>query len=74
MISSGKIATELEDEFLGKIAKAETNIGPGQDGKVEFHGTSWNARSASFIEKGDKVTIIGNESILLIVQPSSTIS
>ena len=26
----------LEDEFLGKIAKAETDISPGHNGKIDF--------------------------------------
>lgn len=63
-----KHSTELEDELLGKIGKAETFIGPGHDGKVDFKGTTWNARSEDIVEKGENVTIVGNESILLIVK------
>ncbi len=58
----------LEDEFLGKIARAETAISPGENGKVDFKGTSWPAASEDFIEKGENVIIVGNESILLIVK------
>jgi membrane protein implicated in regulation of membrane protease activity len=58
----------LEDEFLGKIAVAETAIAPGRNGKVDFKGTSWQAASDDSIEAGENVIIIGNESILLIVQ------
>ncbi len=65
---SRKNATEIEDEFIGKTAKAETFIGPGQNGKVDFKGTSWDAKSDDIIEKGENVTVIGNESILLIVK------
>jgi membrane protein implicated in regulation of membrane protease activity len=69
-----KNSTELlEDEFLGKIAKAETNISPGENGKVEFKGTSWQASSADFIEKGENVIITGNESILLIVKSTKNL-
>ena len=60
----------LEDEFLGKTGIAETSIGPGQNGKIDFKGTSWDARSEDIIEKGENVIIIGNESILLIVKSS----
>ena len=60
----------LEDEFLGKTGIAETFIGPGQNGKIGFKGTSWDARSEDIIEKGENVIIIGNESILLIVKSS----
>ncbi len=68
MILVRKQSTELEDEFLGKTGKAETFIGPGKNGKVDFKGTSWDARSEDTIEQGEQVTIIGNDSILLIVQ------
>lgn len=58
----------LEDEFLGKIARAETSISPGENGKVDFKGTSWQAASEDIIEQGENVIIVGNESILLIVK------
>ena len=74
IIWSSRKATELEDEFLGKVAKAETHIGPGNDGKVDFKGTSWNARSADYIEKGEPVIITGNDSILLIVQSTKSLT
>jgi membrane protein implicated in regulation of membrane protease activity len=64
-----KHSTELlEDEFLGKTAKAETAISPGENGKVDFKGTTWQAASEDTIEKGENVIIIGNESILLHVK------
>lgn len=74
MIWSKKLPTELEDEFIGKTGKAETFIGPGQNGKVIFKGTSWAARSEDIIEPGQTVTITGNESILLIVKSNKSIS
>jgi inner membrane protein len=58
----------LEDEFLGKTAKALTAILPGENGKVDFKGTTWQAASEDTIEKGENVIIIGNESILLLVK------
>lgn len=69
-----KHSTELmEDEFLGKTGKAETIIAPGKNGKVYFKGTSWDACSQDVIEAGELVTIIGNDSILLIVQSTKSI-
>lgn len=65
---SRKNATEIEDEFIGKIGIAETFIGPGQNGKVDFKGTSWDAKSDDIIAKGENVTVVGNDSILLIVK------
>lgn len=66
-------ATELEDEFIGKIARAETAIGPGREGKVEFKGTTWGARSEDVIEDGENVIITGNDSIILLVKSTKTL-
>ena len=74
IIWTKKQSTELEDEFLGKTGKAVTFIGPGQNGKVDFKGTTWDARSGDSIEKGEDVIIIGNDSILLIVKSTKTLS
>lgn len=68
-----KYASEIEDEFIGKTGKAETTIGPGQNGKVDFKGTIWDARSGDVIDKGEQVIIVGNESILLIVKSTKTL-
>lgn len=66
-----KNTSEIEDEFIGKTGRAETYIGPGQNGKVDFKGTSWDAKSGDVIEKGEQVTIVGNDSILLIVKSTN---
>ena len=71
MIWLKKNTTELENEFIGKTGKAESRIGPGNDGKVDFKGTSWKAKSNDVIEKGENVIIVGNESILLIVKSAN---
>jgi membrane protein implicated in regulation of membrane protease activity len=62
----------LEDEIIGKIAKAETPIIPGEGGRVYFKGTSWKASSTEKIRQGDNVIIIANESIHLIVKPTQS--
>ena len=59
----------LEDEYVGKIALAETSITPNENGRVEFKGTSWDAKSDEYILAGQKVQIIETKSILLIVKP-----
>ena len=66
-------STELEDEFVGKTARAETYIGPGKNGKIGFKGTSWEARSEDIIEQDENVIIVGNESIVLIVKSTKSI-
>ena len=65
-------SSEIEDEFIGKTGRAETFIGPGRNGKVDFKGTSWDAKSDDSIEPGDEVIVVGNESILLIVKSNKT--
>lgn len=69
---SRKHISEIEDELIGKTGKAETFIAPGKNGKVDFKGTIWDARSEDAIEPGELVTIIGNESILLIVKSTKS--
>ena len=73
IIWTRKHSSEIEDEFLGKTGKAETYISPGKNGKVDFKGTSWDARSEDIIDPGENVTIIGNDSILLIVKSTKSL-
>lgn len=63
----------LEDEFIGKTATVLTLISPDNNGSIDFKGTTWPASSDEIIEVGEKVTIIDNESILLIVKSTKTI-
>ncbi len=60
----------LEDEIIGKRAKAETAIAPGSKGKVSFRGALWDASSSEMIAAGEEVIITANESIILTVTPS----
>ena len=55
------------DEFIGKIAIAETNLVTGRQGRVDFKGTTWNAISDIDIKAGDQVKILNKDSITLIV-------
>lgn len=66
--SSGVNSNQLEDEYIGKVAKAETSISPGHGGKVEFRGTSWDANSEDIILAGENVLITETQSIKLIVK------
>ena len=66
-------ASEIENEFIGKTGKAASRISPGNDGKVDFKGTSWQAKSDDIIEEGELVTIVGNESIRLIVKSTNSL-
>lgn len=59
----------LEDEFIGKRAFTISSITPSKPGRVTFKGASWNAESHQEIPAGTSVTIVGKESITLIVEP-----
>jgi membrane protein implicated in regulation of membrane protease activity len=59
---------EIEDDFVGKQAVAESIISSSHNGRVQFKGSSWNAKSADTIAPGDSVQIIGTDSITLIVK------
>jgi membrane protein implicated in regulation of membrane protease activity len=64
---TGVNSSQLDDEFIGKIGRAETSIIPGSNGKVEFKGTSWDATSNDVISAGENVIITETRSILLVV-------
>src|SRR5690606_408128 len=73
LLWTSKNSCEIDDECIGKTARAQSVIRPGQNGKVEFKGTIWDAASQDIIEAGENVVIIGNESILLIVKSTKVI-
>ena len=60
---------EIEDEFTGKDALAQTDFGTDSFGKVEFKGTDWKSKSTSKIKEGQTVIIIKKENFTLIVEP-----
>jgi membrane protein implicated in regulation of membrane protease activity len=60
---------ELLQEFVGEKAVVTREIDPQAGGKVEFHGTNWNAEADEKIDKGTSVEIIGKNNITLKVKP-----
>ena len=56
------------DDFIGQKVLIVKEIKDGKRGKVEFHGTFWDAESDEDIEEGQKVEIVGKESIVLKVK------
>jgi len=67
---SGKNQTyESIENIIGQKVKAVTDIIPGEiDGKVEFHGTHWNAISDERIEKDSVLVIESRENLTLKVK------
>ncbi len=68
-----RAADLLPDEFVGKIAIAETIITPGRKGRVEFRGTEWDACSDDTISPGENVIITRIDSILLHVKQTKSL-
>ena len=59
---------ELLQEFVGEKAVVIREINLQAGGKVEFHGTNWNAEADQIIDKGISVEIIGKNNITLKVK------
>ena len=58
------------DEIIGEKAVVVNDLTPGTlNGKVEYHGTMWEAQSDIFIEKGKTVEITGRDNLTLKVKP-----
>jgi membrane protein implicated in regulation of membrane protease activity len=62
------IAAEDVDDFIGHRATVVIEIGKNKNGKIEFHGTNWNAAADVDIAVGEMVEIIGKDSITLKVK------
>ena len=60
--------TGINSKYIGKIAKAETEI-TGNSGVISIYGERWEARSedGTIIPKDGEVKIIRNESIIMYV-------
>ena len=68
---SGKLAdNQSMDDVRGERAVVIEDIEPNTSrGKVEFHGTSWDAESEIVIKKGTTVEIVERINLLLKVKP-----
>jgi len=66
-VSKQDLKQNLE-EFIGQRAVVKENITPKAGGKVEFHGTNWEARADEEIAEGTVVKIVGNDNITLKVK------
>jgi membrane protein implicated in regulation of membrane protease activity len=59
----------LLNEFIGERAVVTEMITPTKRGKVEFHGSNWEAEAYEEIQLGTVVEIIDKKNITLIVRP-----
>ncbi len=71
----GRVSGKLDDvakldDVKGERAVVVEDIVPLHlAGKVEFHGTNWNATAEEAIKKGTPVEILGREDLTLRVKP-----
>jgi len=56
------------EEFVGQRAVVKEKIVPKLGGKIEFHGTNWEARADEEIADGTVVEIVGKDNITLKVK------
>jgi len=61
------MSVDMED-FVGQRAVVTQAITPTMPGKVEFHGTAWNAQARAEIGEGVTVEITGKENLTLKVR------
>jgi membrane protein implicated in regulation of membrane protease activity len=67
VVSKQDVKENLE-EFVGQRAVVKDKIVPNGRGKVEFHGTDWQAEADEEIAEGTAVKIIGKDNITLKVK------
>lgn len=55
--------------MVGETGKAMTDLEPGgPEGKVHVHGELWNARTTSYVTRGEEIRVVGVEGMKLLVQ------
>jgi membrane protein implicated in regulation of membrane protease activity len=67
-VVSKQDAKENLEEFVGQRAVVKERIIQNGRGKVEFHGTNWQAEADEEIAEGTAVEIIGKDNITLKVK------
>ena len=76
-IAGGDASVANTDETVdafGEIVDVVESIGPGEKkGRVDFRGTEWQALGdGAVIESGSKATVVSQDNITLIVQPTTS--
>jgi inner membrane protein len=61
-----------ENSLVGSTGVLTTDLGQGSVlGKVEIHGTLWNAESLEPISRGTCVIVVAQDNLTLIVEPAT---
>ena len=64
-----QVDTTSFDDIKGEKATVTSDIEPKIGGKVEFHGTQWNAEADARIPKGSVVEVLERDNLTLKVKP-----
>ncbi len=64
-----KYIDDTKDGFVGEVAVVKRKVTPDEPGRVEFHGTDWDATSYLTIPEGTEVLILNKDNLTLLVQP-----
>ena len=67
---TGDCETDVDnDGVIGEKVQVVEKITPAQQGKVELHGSLWNASADEDIPEGTTVVILEKKNLTLIVKP-----
>lgn len=53
--------------LIGSYGVVKTELIPGSIGKVEIHGTLWNAESVEAISEGSRVIVVNHDNLTVTV-------
>lgn len=67
-VTSKQDLTEELQDFIGERAVVKAAITPKRPGKVELHGTNWEAEADVEIPEGTDVEIVGKDNLTLKVK------
>jgi inner membrane protein len=72
-VSKSQVTGSISDDIIGERAIVAEEIDSAKlTGKIELHGTMWNAAADIIIPKGETVEIIGRKDLTLLVIKIST--
>ena len=60
--------TTGQEEMIGMTVRAETDIGPDDEGTVKVHGEIWRATAAGPVLRGETAVITGVDGLTLIIE------
>ena len=66
--STAKSEDALPEGLVGSEARVSSSIEPGKPGKVMLNGTAWTAESEECLEEGQRVEVVDQKSLTLIVR------